>query len=321
MIGRVLVVVCVLAGSAAASPAAEKLFEDGRAALAAGQLDAACDAFRRSAELEPRVGTYLNLGDCEEKRGHIALAWGAFSDARALAAKTADARGGEAEKRAAALAPRLPYVTIVTPAQPDLAVQRDGAAVAPAEWNHELPIDPGTHLIVASAPGHVAWQHELKIGEGEKLTVEIPALAADPKAAEVHAPAEAPAQPLARRVLVGVLAGSDSDSDFLVGGRVVGNLAKAGPGTIRAVATLLHTTGLNAASFGAEYMIDFTPQVALAGGAGVGYDIEPGTGWEMLRLGPLVHLGRVDLGLHFQLIYANQAWFELGELGLDYVVW
>ena len=76
-----LVALIALAGTAVAGPAAEKLFQDGRTALAAGKLDEACDAFHGSENLEPRVGTLLNVADCEERRGRIATAWIEFNDA------------------------------------------------------------------------------------------------------------------------------------------------------------------------------------------------------------------------------------------------
>src|SRR6188768_4170776 len=102
---RAVVVVLVgVASVAHASPAAEKLFQDGKQLVAQGKLAEGCDALRRSNELEPRVGTLLNLGDCEEKRGRIATAWETFTAARSLANQKGDARGTEADKRVTALA-------------------------------------------------------------------------------------------------------------------------------------------------------------------------------------------------------------------------
>jgi len=51
---------------AAADPAAEKLFRDGRALLQENKLAEACAAFERSDAIEPRIGTVLNLADCRE---------------------------------------------------------------------------------------------------------------------------------------------------------------------------------------------------------------------------------------------------------------
>jgi hypothetical protein len=182
-------VLLVAATVAHASPAAEKLFQDGRIALAAGKLDEACDAFRRSEELEPKVGTLLNLGDCEEKRGHVAAAWATFVEAHALAARTNDQRTGEAQRRTKALAPKLAYLTIaIAERAPGMTVKRDGTAVADAEWDHEVPVDPKTMTIEVAAPGHVGWTKTIALRQGGKQRIDVPALAVDPSAGRTTSP-------------------------------------------------------------------------------------------------------------------------------------
>ena len=54
--------------------AAEALFEQARAAMAAGSYELACARFRDSDRLDPAIGTRFNLADCEEKRGRVATA-------------------------------------------------------------------------------------------------------------------------------------------------------------------------------------------------------------------------------------------------------
>src|SRR5687767_11970677 len=128
-----------------------------------GKLAEACEAFRRSQELEPRYGTALNLADCEEKRGKIATAWEAFVQARALANQKPDqhsaARAAEADRRATALAVKLPYLMVRAPNRPaGFVLKRDGKDVASAELDHEVAIDPGRYELEASAPGHITWK-------------------------------------------------------------------------------------------------------------------------------------------------------------------
>src|SRR5436190_17417985 len=152
--GVVLFALGAMTSSVHASPAAEKLFEDGRRAFKEGKLDEACEAFRRSQELEARVGTLLNLGDCEEKRGKTATAWVAFVDATSLAKRKNDPRAAEAEKRAQALADKLPHLRmIVIDPTPGLVVKRHDQEVAPAELKVEVPIDPVTYKFDAWAAG------------------------------------------------------------------------------------------------------------------------------------------------------------------------
>jgi hypothetical protein len=275
MVRRALLLI-VWCGSAVAlaDPAAEKLFQDGRAALAANRLDEACELFRRSDAREPRFGAIANLADCEQRRGRIATAWAAFVDAEARARRAGDPRAAYAAKRHAALAPRLPYLTIaVAPALRAIGVtvRRNGAVVDAAEYDRKLPFDPGGYRIEAAAAGYASWQQDVKLVEGKETRVELPALAAGPPAPpigeaspplSVVAPrsatvavtrdpppaqaaieaAAAPARPVPDHLAVGLVTGLSSDLDWIYGARVVWNAAAIGPGVLRAVPSVMRTS-------------------------------------------------------------------------------
>jgi hypothetical protein len=146
---------------------AEKLYEDGSKLLKAGDWAAACARFEDSYQLDPAPGTVLNLASCAEHDGKIALAWSRFKDARSLNADTkGDKRREEIERFIAAslarLEPRIPYLTVRVANPPEgLRVTRDGQ---PTTAGVELPIDPGKHVIAASAPGHAEATREITIG-------------------------------------------------------------------------------------------------------------------------------------------------------------
>jgi hypothetical protein len=59
---------------------AEALFDEGRKLMAAGKFADACPKFEASQELDPGVGTMLNLADCYEKTGRTASAWAEFRE-------------------------------------------------------------------------------------------------------------------------------------------------------------------------------------------------------------------------------------------------
>ena len=342
---RFLVLICAAAALAHADPAAEKLFQEGRAKLAAGDLPAACDAFRGSAALEPRVGTFLNLGDCEEKRGRLATAWGAFVDARTLAKQTSDARVAEAEKRAAALEPRLAYVQIKVAERADgLVIKRDGVALKPEVWDHEVVSDAGTFAYDATAPGRIAWHGELAVGDGQHATLDVPALAIDKTAPPPGpvAPPEVVLPPLLpRHVGIGVLVGTDSDRDAIVGGRALVHLASFGRrGAVRAVPQLLftrfddpmdpyHHFHLYAVGLAGEYVATLSKELALAAGLGIGMDLVTDNygnplntnGWGSLRVSPTYRIWQIDVGLHLQAVVTSQRTVLVGELGVDYFAW
>lgn len=68
---RIALAALLLASTAAAeSEQAKQLFERGRAAKTAGDLDAACTLFDESYEIERAPGTALNLAECEERHGN-----------------------------------------------------------------------------------------------------------------------------------------------------------------------------------------------------------------------------------------------------------
>src|SRR5262245_11606925 len=161
-----LAVVAAMASSARAQSAeAEVLFREGRKLIKDGNLAAGCDKLAASERIETSIGTLLNLGDCKEKLGKLASAWGAFTKAEAIARRAGDdKRQAEARKRAAAIEPRVAKLVIeVTRKVDGLVIRRDGEIVDPATWQVAVPIDPGTYAITAEAPGHVAWRGEVVI--------------------------------------------------------------------------------------------------------------------------------------------------------------
>jgi hypothetical protein len=163
------------------------LFDEGKQLTDAGQLANACARFETSLALVPQLGVALNLADCYERIGRTASAWLAFGDAVALARRADDhARWEYAQKRQVALKPRLARLTIAVSAQSlaDLVVKRDGVAVRSAAYDVAVPIDPGEHVIDATASGS-AWSTRVVIAhDGESISVVVPTLAPAPSLPE-----------------------------------------------------------------------------------------------------------------------------------------
>ncbi|RYZ03710.1 MAG: hypothetical protein EOO73_27015 [Myxococcales bacterium] len=143
------------APAAAQNPAAaEALFEQARAAMAAGDYQVACARLRDSDRLDPAVGTRFNLADCEERRGRLATAWSLFRGVLAeLGAE--DDRRPIAEQRARALEPRLSYVTLQRAADTPRSarLRLDGVELGEGSFDVPLPLDPGAHELVLMADG------------------------------------------------------------------------------------------------------------------------------------------------------------------------
>lgn len=153
--------------------------------MTAGKYAEACPKFEASQQLDPGLGTMLNLAECYEKTGRTASAWAEYREAIPLArAAGSKARQDLAVERAQALEERLSTLTIRAmsgdAADAQLEVRRDGVAVQPAELGSPIPVDPGEHLIEARAPGKAPWSSKVQVGpNAAKVSVEIPALQAE----------------------------------------------------------------------------------------------------------------------------------------------
>lgn len=209
--------------------AAEALFQEARRAMAAGDYATACARFAESDRLDPAAGTLLNLASCFERSGKTASAWATYREAETLAraAKRPD-YVGIAEKRAAALEPKLPRVTVtVTTPTAGLEVKRDGTVVGESEWGLAIPVDPGRHVIEASAPRKRTWSTNIDVGaDAGRASVTVPPLEDAPytpgQAALTSAPLGGPDSMLAadrdrerdaatgraQRIAAGVVAGA-----------------------------------------------------------------------------------------------------------------
>jgi hypothetical protein len=176
-----LALVVVLVTGVARADDADQLFRDGRAHLRAGHIAEACTSFQKSFELEPAYGTLLNLGDCSEKLGRTASAWRAFKRAAELG--SAEERPDRIElprARALALEPRLCRLRVVLQSDTPLSVTLDGQALATRELGEARPVDPGTHVVGASAPGRRPSEVSVEVSRpGQTEVVTLGPLLAD----------------------------------------------------------------------------------------------------------------------------------------------
>ncbi len=157
------------------SVAADALFRAGRDALAQGDLVVACARFAESYGLEPTAGTTLNLADCEERTGRLAVALMHFSEVRdALAPR--DFRTPVVARRIAELERRVPRLSIIVPAPmpPGASIDCDGVTLGAGSVGVGLPVDPGAHVCVMHVPGRADSRLELTLREAERVTAVFP---------------------------------------------------------------------------------------------------------------------------------------------------
>jgi hypothetical protein len=161
------------------------LFVEGRKLAAGGDYAQACSKFEASYRLDPGIGTNFNLADCLEHTGRIASAWAHFLDVVA-ATRAANQNDRElvARARASALEPRLPRL-VVNASAPilGLTVRRDGIPLPETSWGTAVPVDPGEHVIEATAPGKKTWSTTLTVAATPDTTsLSVPELENAPTA-------------------------------------------------------------------------------------------------------------------------------------------
>lgn len=168
-----------LAQSDTAQATAVALFDEARELMKKGQHAEACPKLEESQRLSPGIGTLYNLADCYEKTGRTASAWLKFREvvAQSMGAGQTD-RADVARRRVEAIEPRLCRVRIeIAEPAPDMSVELDGAPASSATWGTAVPVDPGEHVVRASAPGYQPWEGSLPVKrEGETVTFAVPRL-------------------------------------------------------------------------------------------------------------------------------------------------
>ena len=190
--------------------AAEALFRRGRELMDKGEVSAACEKFEASLALDVSAGTLVNLANCHDKAGLIAHAWAEYKQSQGL---ISDLPAGDRKRQlselaaaaVAALEPRLPKMRLFIPLRPaGLKIARDGVEVPRAAWNETVPVDPGTHEFIVTAPGHKELRRSVTIEEGKSITVDLrlerlpdvaPEQAPASPAASAKAPSPAPPTP------------------------------------------------------------------------------------------------------------------------------
>lgn len=157
---------------------AERLFKQAAVHMDAREYDAACPLLERSNALDPSSGTLLNLAECYEQRGLTASAYRTFEEAREISTRTGRTDRAEvAELRKRRLEPRLRRLVILLPKAPPptLVIDLDGKPLDKTRWSEPVPVDPGVHLVHASADAVVDYTTRVPAPDaGVNTSVPIP---------------------------------------------------------------------------------------------------------------------------------------------------
>lgn len=158
---------------------AEDLYNKGKAALDAGQVSEACKKFAESQRLDPATGTLFALATCHEKEGKSASAWGEFLEVAELYKKAGKTERETAAREAAGrLEKSLIRLTLSMSDRPKgVELKLDGNSLSDGILGSAVPVDPGDHTLIVTAPGKKPWEHAFKIEKSAANTkLDIPAL-------------------------------------------------------------------------------------------------------------------------------------------------
>lgn len=149
---------------------AERLFSQGREHLKAKRYAEACAAFEASHQLDPGLGTLLNLADCNEKLGRVAQAYQRFSQAAEWARSKGEAKREQvALERGRALKPKVSWLNIRAP--DGATVTLDGLPVTLANGAYDAPVEPGAHQLTATFLDAPPWSATFVIPVGPGSTL------------------------------------------------------------------------------------------------------------------------------------------------------
>ncbi len=171
---------------------AKALFDQGLAAMQAGDYEAGCPSLEASYKLDQRLGTLFTLAECEAKWGHTATALARYDNYVALVkGLPPEYKEQQAErvKIAAAqevvLRGQVPELTLSLPAgaPPSTLVRKDGIEIANAAIGVSLPVDPGDHVLSTELPGGKAAEVHVTIQNGEERLLALPMPPPAPRAA------------------------------------------------------------------------------------------------------------------------------------------
>jgi hypothetical protein len=161
---------------------AEAKFRQGSAAFDAGRTDEACAEFTESLQLYANLSTLLNLALCQETQGRLASAWRGFTEAAAWASDPSlRDRRDFANQHALKLQRSLGRVEIHLPDGPAPSITIDGEPLTGYRLLGPVFVDPGEHVVDATAPGRIHYRTTIAVSPlpAEQVVVTIPPLQPD----------------------------------------------------------------------------------------------------------------------------------------------
>lgn len=154
-----------------ATDTARKLFDDGNAALSAGDYERACRLFEESFSISQANGPLFQWARCEDARGRLATALGLWQRVRDRVVDQAEVQE-EARRRIEELSSRVARLTIrLRPdAAPESRVELDGRVVL---LDTPITVDAGDRRVVVKVDGAPDQESTVSIQDGQNESLEV----------------------------------------------------------------------------------------------------------------------------------------------------
>jgi len=160
--------------------AARDLYEKGASLQVQGKPADALDSFMRSYTVFPAPTTALHVAQCHAALGHLVEAEEAY---RSLSnAKVPDgsppafyAAQEQARQELTVITPRLPTIRVTTTPEKisGLQVKVDDQVINPALVGVARAVNPGSHKVVANAPGYATSEQSVTVQEKDARDVPL----------------------------------------------------------------------------------------------------------------------------------------------------
>jgi hypothetical protein len=149
---------------------ARALFAEARSAEEAKDWVLAASKLREAIAIKETGGLRFHLAYCEEQQGLLVEALVDYERSDDLTAGTAEEFRAQLPAKRESLRRRIPTVTLlVPPSPPGVSLTVDGHPMPAAVLGKPIPLNPGRHVLVVTAPDHAAFTTQVSLNETDAV--------------------------------------------------------------------------------------------------------------------------------------------------------
>jgi hypothetical protein len=149
---------------------ARALFAEARTAEDAKDWALAASKLRDAIAIKETGGLRFHLAYCEEQQGLLVEALVDYERSDDLTAGTSEDFRAQLPTKRESLRRRIPTITLLVPPQPpNPTLTVDGHAMPPAVLGKPIPLNPGRHVVVVTAPEHAAFTTAVLLNETDAV--------------------------------------------------------------------------------------------------------------------------------------------------------